>query len=83
MNNIIQFPQTINTLSTGTNTQNDILEFTSMFGFLSHIKSQLEDEDYRDVLCSILDPDIYVGIDEDLKKIVRVFLSKCSFVQDF
>ena len=82
MDNIISFPNELNTESS-----NDdgfgIPKFNSMFGFLKFIKTQLEDEDYKDVLCGILDPDIYDELDDELKEIVRAFLNKCTFVQDF
>lgn len=58
-------------------------KFNNMFGFLKFIKPQLEDDDYRDVLCGILDPDICAELEDDLKQIVMSFLNRCTFVQDF
>jgi len=41
--------------------------------YLALCKRDLEDEDYRDVLCGIIDIDIYHELDTDLQRIVETY----------
>jgi hypothetical protein len=41
--------------------------------YLVMCKRDLEDEDYRDVLCGIIDIDIYHELDTDLQRIVETY----------
>ena len=41
--------------------------------YLIKCKSLLEDEDYRDVLCGIIDIDFYYELDRDLQQIVETY----------
>ena len=41
--------------------------------YLALCKKDLEDEDYRDVLCGIMDVEIYNELDLDLQRIVETY----------
>jgi len=64
MTNVLRFPA------------KDAREEYDLFAMLDLIKGQLEDDDYRDVLCGFLDPTIYIELDEDLKRVVGALLGR-------
>jgi hypothetical protein len=41
--------------------------------YLAVCKDVLEPEDYKDILCAILDEDFYQKLEEPLQKIVRTY----------
>lgn len=41
--------------------------------YLITIKGILDEDDYRDVLCAILDDEIYKSLDDDLKDVVHAY----------
>lgn len=48
---------------------------TSQLEYLAVLKDLLEDEDYRDILCGILDIDIYNDLEPKLKEFVELYFS--------
>jgi len=53
----------------------DVSGYTHAKQYLLRCKNELEDEDYRDVLCGIMDVEIYNELEEDLQKIVETYYS--------
>ena len=81
--NVIEFkPKTENTdnvdvyfgiVNDGAITNTDVIGICCPKEYLVMCKRDLEDEDYRDVLCGIIDIDIYYELDRDLQRIVETY----------
>jgi hypothetical protein len=81
--NVIEFkPKTENTdnvdvyfgiVNDGAITNTGVIDIFCPKEYLVMCKRDLEDEDYRDVLCGIIDIDIYYELDRDLQRIVETY----------
>lgn len=52
--------------------------YTCGIDYLIDCKKNLEEQDYRDVLCGIMDPFIWETLDIDLQTIVAAYFKICS-----
>jgi hypothetical protein len=56
----------------------DTLSYNNRLEHLNSCKELLTEEDYRDVLCGVMDTEFYGSLEEDLKDIVDTYFQyKC------
>lgn len=72
MDNVVNFPKIYRDIGPNVNGV-PVKEPRNGREYLDICKQFLEEEDYRDILCGIMDKEYYNGLEEALRKIVNCY----------
>ena len=76
MSNVVQFPGKKSVEETIVATQLPDVNILDPQEYLKIIKGTLDEDDYRDVLCGIVDYEIYEKIEDELKLFVDGYVAR-------